>query len=235
MSWRVLPKNRSNSVKRCLSAYTQTQLLKSQNPHTFFFALGANSAKRSIKLIQLHASSLPVAWANHDSGSDSNHQCWNIHPMRLHSSRGPSGAGMGAAGAGGPAANGAGKRCSLTKSEVRVAQCLPRTQSRLTLWPEAAIPERHEVAGQRRIQDWHRRRNAAGCQHRTRLRKLASCQGMDRVRGAKNVTFLAWNRNFRRHHAPCPCQCGQQPSAVGYLKFGATWYSAVWCLCGSYP
>lgn len=28
---------------------------------------------------------------------------------------------------------------------------------------------------------------------------------------------------------------GPQPSAVGYLKFGAAWYSAVRCLCGSHP
>lgn len=67
---------------------------------------------------------------------------------------------MGADGAGGPAVNGVGQRRSRTKSEVRAAQCLPRIQSRLTHWLEAAIQEKHEVPGQRCIQDWHRRRNA---------------------------------------------------------------------------
>lgn len=54
-----------------------------------------------------------------------------------------------------------------------------------------------------------------------RLAQAAKCRDantahasgrMYRVRGAENVTFLAWrlakNRNFRRHHAPCPCRCG---------------------------
>ena len=64
-------------------------------PSYDFFRLGCKLIQTAI-LIQIDTTPCVISTcclgpnfhslANHDSGSDSNHQCWSIHPMRLRSS-----------------------------------------------------------------------------------------------------------------------------------------------------